>query len=202
MKKALSLILALVMCLSLCACGGNEDGTAVEEQKKYSVNETAISSRFECSLKQVSFAERVEVGDYSSGYMLPATEDTTISRPAKSGSVLLCFTANLKYTGTTTIQNMCFGNGSSAIGFYATYDTEYKYTTFVASRYENFGWERYVIYDGRGSYDCSFTPLSNDTLTVRAYIELPAVVAENTDKPLDITINLGSDEAVTFSINP
>ena len=202
MKKALSLILALALCLSLCACGGNEDGTTVEEQKKYSVNETAISSRFECSLKQVSFAKRVEASEGSSGYMLPATEDTIISRPAKSGNILLCFTANLKYTGTTTIQDMGFGSISGAIGFYATYDTEYTYTIFTASRYKDYKWEHYTEYNGSGTYSCSFTPLSNDTLTVRAFIELPAVVAENTDKPLDITINLGSNESVTFSINP
>ena len=201
MKKVASLILALALCLSLCSCGGNEDETAVEEQKKYSVNETAISSRFECSLKQVSFAERVEASEYSSGYMLPATEDTTISRPAKSGNVLLCFTANLKYTGTTTIQNMGFGSVSGAIGFYATYDTEYTYTAFTASRYEDYKWERYTEYDGNCTY-CSFVPLSNDTLTVRAFIELPAVVAENTDKPLDVTICLGNNESVTFCINP
>lgn len=202
MKKVLSLILALVLCLPLCACGGDSEVIEEQEVRRYKVNETAISSRFECTLKGVKFADRVDVGSSSSMYMRPATDDTTTSRPAEPGNILLCFTAELKYTGTTTIQNMGFGHGSGAIGFYATYDTEYTYTTFVASRYENSRWESYDIYAGHTSYDCSFTPLSNDTLSVRAYIELPAVVAENTDKPLDITICLGNDESVTFAINP
>ena len=41
MKKALSLILALVMCLSLCACGGGtaESKTPYEEDFKKKVEE-------------------------------------------------------------------------------------------------------------------------------------------------------------------
>ena len=199
MKKVLSLILVFVMCLSLCACGGG--GTATEpEIVKYKVNETAISSLFECKLKNVSFAEKVDLGSYR--YMLPATESTTTLRSAKSGNVLLCFAVELKYIGTRTIQNMGFGNGSAAIGFYATYDGTYTYTDFVASRYEDYSWTHYETYAGHTSYCCSFAPLSDDTLSVRAYIELPAVVVENTDKPLDITVCLGNNESVTFAINP
>jgi len=203
MKKVLSIILALVMCLSLCACGSNDDtGKAEDKSKKYRVNETATSSLFECSLTQVSFANRVEAMEHHSDYLLPATENTNISIPAKTGNILLCFTVNLKYVGTKSIQNMGFGNGKNVIGFYATYDTSYEYTTFVASRRENYSWLHYQTFDGDVLYCYSFAPLSNEIYSIRAYIEMPAVVAQNTDKPLDITVCLGNNESVTFTVNP
>lgn len=193
-KKIISLVLAIILCVSLYSCGS-------EGQKKYSINETAISKQFECSLEQVSFSESVDVGDFSPRHLLPTTKDTTIFLPAKSGNILLCFTANIKYTGTKTI-NPLFGSGSDSIGFSATYDKEYTYTSFAASRYENSRWELYRTYENSSITGTTFTPLSNDTLAVRAFIELPAVVAETQDKPLDITINLGKNESVTFNINP
>ena len=45
MKKAFSLILALVMCLSLCACGGGEQNTTEPSQEATeSPNESVVGS--------------------------------------------------------------------------------------------------------------------------------------------------------------
>lgn len=197
MKKIISLIIAMMMCL--CACGSNGSGA---DTKKYRVNETSTGSLFECTLENVCFADRVEAMDYHSDYLLPASENTKISIPAKYGNTLLCFTVKLKYIGTKTLSNVGLGTNSSAIGFSAIYDSDYEYSAFVASWKENYRWRIKQNFDGNTLYCLSFTPLSNEVCSIRAYIEVPEVVAQNGDKTLDLCIRLGNGEAVTYRIQP
>ena len=81
MKKALSLILALVMCLSLCACGGNNDTTVPTEPKtvptepptvKVNLGETVSTDIAEFTLLDSSFTYYAT--SLSTNYVAPVDE--------------------------------------------------------------------------------------------------------------------------------
>lgn len=202
MKKVLSLILSLVMCLFLGSCSSvTETEEEVVVVKKYEVNETATSSLFECTVSNVSFTQKVSIDESAGEYMLPATSASTVYIPADYGQTLLCFSVKLKYIGNKSIQNAGFGNGEGAIGFYAIYDSDYQFDTFYASQYESFWWRNYEKYDGHTSWCYDFEPLSNETYSIRAFIELPDTVLDS-EKTLDLVVNLLNNESVTFSIMP
>ena len=57
MKKALSLLLALVLCLSLCACGGNSNTTDISETTETTAPETNAPTENIASLKDAPEAD-------------------------------------------------------------------------------------------------------------------------------------------------
>ena len=77
MKKGISLVLALVMCLSLCACGKSEAASNVEELIS-AIGEVSLESKDAISSAQEAFDalsedEKAEVENY---YMLVESQDT------------------------------------------------------------------------------------------------------------------------------
>lgn len=74
MKKALSLLLALVMCLSLCACGGGNDTTVPTEPPTVKVNlgETVSTDIAEFTLLDSSFTYYAT--SLSTNYVAPVDE--------------------------------------------------------------------------------------------------------------------------------
>lgn len=204
MKRALSLILALVMCLSLCACGST-DNAGSNEVKTYNVNETATTELFECTLTKIEFAGRVDADRDSADYMLPSTT-SNIGRPAKDGKTLLCFSVELKYIGK---ENFVLGMGVSEkekaiISFTARYDNDYQFGSFVASRKDKScasGWAYEREYENSYTTNAfNFAPLDEAT-GIRAFIELPAEVETNTEAPLELEIFLNGD-IIKYIVRP
>ena len=70
MKRTIALILALVMCLSLCACGGGTETTNKKENTKVAIGETASTDLFECTLTRAEFSPRL-ANVMDEGYLLP-----------------------------------------------------------------------------------------------------------------------------------
>ena len=60
MKKALSLLLALVMCLSLCACGGNENKTTSPDSENKETQGNSQSADRRESMTKAEIEEKVE----------------------------------------------------------------------------------------------------------------------------------------------
>lgn len=73
MKKVLSLILALVLCMSLCACAGGSDAPeTTEAPTETTVPENAMLSKEELDTLAVPFTEE-DISDFSSNKALAST---------------------------------------------------------------------------------------------------------------------------------
>ena len=218
MKKVLSLLLALVMCLSLCACGGGSTNNTNTENSTpdtntsnttpvvHRIGDTVTTKMFNCTLGRAEFAE--EVGNYRlDGYLLPdgklAVGET--AHYAKDGYKLLSFTFELTYLGTTEYS---FSLGQSdGMDLMVKFDNTYEFDSFVisGSTFPIGEWDKACeLKSGHTMTSLSnpafkFAPLDETVHEFRAYIEVPDKVAESIDKPAEIIITL-CDEDVVYSI--
>lgn len=100
MKKALSLFLALVFCLSLCACGSNSDSTIAGEQNNQ--KETASTPAGEPADDYVQLGQEIDVGSATitfSGTKLAYTIGETIYVTAQDGMRFFGLMGTLENTG-------------------------------------------------------------------------------------------------------
>lgn len=104
MKKIIAMILALTMCLSLCACGAENNQAAVtDESKTYSLNETASTDVVEFTLTRFEYAKMLKNASFQTGkapdpeYLLP-TEEEQSNNPfaAEDGKTMISFSYTLK----------------------------------------------------------------------------------------------------------
>ena len=101
MKKAISLLLALVMCLSLVACGG---GTSKET---YHLGDTVSTDIFEFTLDEATFAyalNNVKGENFFAPKEYDATNDKGNPYVADTGKTLIAITYTITNTGRTTTQ--------------------------------------------------------------------------------------------------
>ncbi len=176
MKKTLSLILALTMCLSLSACGGNKDALKI--------GDTSTTSVVEFTLTRFEYADKLKNATFQTGkspdpeYLLP-TEEEQHNSPfvAKDGNVMISFSYTLKNVGK---EKLTFPIN---LGITANYNDGYEFDAYV-----NLIKGEYVILTDTTSLD----PLS-DMCEGRGYIEVPMEVMENEDAPLLLKINLPCD---------
>lgn len=213
MKKALSLLLALVMCLSLCACGGGSTNNTNTENSTpdtndsnttpvvNSVGDSVSTDLFNCKLTSAEFGNEL-CNHLGESYILPCTEHYHQKNPyvAESGYEFLSFTFELTYLGTTE-HNVTLGSPES-MDFLVKYDDAYEFDAFSIAGSTTGVWD--TPYELKSGYTMSsisnpafkFVPLDNTVHTFRVFVQVPNQVAVNTDKPVDIIITLGNEEVV------
>ena len=104
MKKAISLLLALVMCLSLCACGGGNDAAdektpkeAVSDRAKSYVELTLTARKYKVARATIPYSAVEEIGENE-----------------------------FKFSGTYTAKDENYGEVKGKFEGTATYDPETK----------------------------------------------------------------------------
>ena len=214
MKKLISFLLATAMLLSLCACGSSTPKKPIEEmddadweaaaeileeeyaeepapqtepvQKIYQIGETIVTAdgMLEFTLDSFCFADTRDTGRYV---------------PADSESEAWMFEEGkaeaektyLFYTGTMT-----FVGDSKEICDYYLYDAQADYDNgYVITGQGNSDKEDSWIFElgaSNGTATAKFEPLTGTKVReARGYLEVPAVVETDTEKPLLLIINIG-----------
>ena len=101
MKKILSLLLALVLCLSLCACGGETS------KETYHLGDTVSTDIFEFTLNEATFAyalNNVKGENFFAPKEYNATNDKDNPYVADTGKTFIAITYTITNTGRTTTQ--------------------------------------------------------------------------------------------------
>lgn len=203
MKKMIALLLALVTCLTLCACNSDTE-TA---NKKASIGETVSTDLFECILTRAEFAPML-ANVIDEGYLLPDGNYAGITPYiADSGSVYLSFAFELSYLGT---EEFDFELGKVEtkdldwMNFLVKYDNSYEFSSFSITGSVDGTWES--PYDISGTYMTSlsseafsFKPLEDGSHEFRGYIQVSDKVLEEDGKPVDLIITL-CDKEIVYSI--
>lgn len=117
MKKFLSMLLVGVMCISLCACGGNDtettDTTNTEEKveeteaEKYHMGDTVSTDIIEFTLDNAEFAIACDDNFNSSNYMMPKEYDSVADsnnlNVASIGETFVAITFTVTNNNRTTL---------------------------------------------------------------------------------------------------
>lgn len=177
MKKYIAALLTLIMCLSLCACGGSK---ATGE-----IGQTYTSNGIEFTLNYVEFTDAMDNwGGANDTYWQPLPEDMTgadrnrIANAVtpKSQDDTICV---ISYTAKNVSKN------DKTIDDRGTLDYDNGYT------YSDGGLTYRVSPTGVWSdipNGLSLKKLKEDAYEFRAYIIVPKVVATETDKSLTYTL--------------
>ena len=208
MRRIIPLVLALVMCLSLCACSGDTGTANKEENTKVAIGEIASTDLFECTLTRAEFAPRL-ANVMDEGYLLPdGSYGGTTPYVADKGSVYLSFVFELSYLGTEEF-DFELGKVESKdldwMNFLAKYDNSYEFSSFSIAGSVDGTWED-LPYDISGTYMTSlsseafsFKPLEDGSHEFRGYIQVSDKVLEEDGKPVDLIITL-CDKEIVYSI--
>lgn len=173
MKKAISLLLALVMCLSLCACGSSQKGE---------IGTTYTSNGVEFTLNYVEFTDAMDNwGGANDNYWMPLPADASRNQLAhavspKSEDDTICV---ISYTAKNVSKNDKTIDDRGELN----YDNGYQYS------------------DGGLTYRVSATgvwsdldgglilkQLKENAYEFRVYMVVPKALVENTDKSLTYTL--------------
>ena len=214
MKKLFALLLVAAMLLSLCACGSSTPKKPIEEmddadweavvevmeeaeneepiaetepvQKIYQLGETIVTAdgMLEFTLDSFCFADTRDGGRY-----VPADSESEAwwfdEGKAEAEKTYLF------YTGTMT-----FVGDSKEICDYYLYDAQADYDNgYIITGQGNSDKEDSWIFelgDSNGTATAKFEPLVGTKVReARGYLEVPAVVETDTEKPLLLIINIG-----------
>ncbi|MBQ9968757.1 MAG: hypothetical protein IJO88_08555 [Oscillospiraceae bacterium] len=186
MKKAIALILALLLCLSLVACSGNEqeerpatvpaiDVEVEETPVLYQIGDTVSTDIIELVLLDVAYTA-------SYGICTP-----------KDGNSFIVTTFSLKNIGKTDLGFFPAFNGSESICPDAIVGVDYDdgYIFYAGDVDGNDGqvYQDSVFVNPDGRYLSDLKPLS-EAETFEVAICVPNQVVENTEAPLLIKFNL------------
>lgn len=199
MKRTLALFLALLMALSLCACGGNENAPApvvedtaapVEDVVGQPLGTTQSTDILEFTLNRADFCIALDnhsrsMETNSTTYFLPkeyvAAEDSDNPYVAATGHTLVSFTYtihNLDRALQDLTPTITIGHAGITYVFASPFDSP------------KYGWSRTLGEDATYSESMNMLLDPDETLTRRGYVDIP-VAAELTDE-LDFTIALPS----------
>lgn len=122
MKKALSILLALVICLSLCACGGGNSDTPdtpeTTEAPELKVGDTASGQLFDITIQSVEAIDKIENGFV--WHMWSPEEKTTYQDiTAEEGYTIIKITYSYSYNGKA--------KGAFSFGLTLDYDDGYTF---------------------------------------------------------------------------
>ena len=194
MKKVLSLLLALVMCLSLCACGGDASGGGIGGgTTTYKIYDTASTDAVEVKLKSVSYEDE---------YYIKGKSDAV---PA-NGYTFVVIEFSVKNIGKTDLDYFPLpsGNYTYIPGAIVCVDYNDGYTFWL----DDVKGKNGVTYDENDLYTNYPTlnelkPLG-ETATYKVAICVPYEVVDNTEAPLLIKFYLvkanGRSEVITYTI--
>lgn len=203
MKKALALLLALTLCLSLCACGGKpsaQNGAeppvtaeapaqtpeteAPAEEKVHLLGDVIETDLFRITPSFTGYAKKLANWP-DENYMTPAGSISGESPySAGEGKTSIYGEMQIEYIGSEKSDVFLTINVS------ADYDNGY----FFSGADVHVG--NCVSLDGDWNYDGNmvFEPLSSfNTRVLRYCIEVPEQVETNTDKPLIVTIYVNGE---------
>lgn len=190
MKKTISLLLALVLCLSLCACSGGNDTPDTPETTEATqapttevteaptepetielvIGETYSFPAFDITISGFDFTEKATFPDGGSFSLRP-----------QDGYVTANLYYDVKYTGKATYYS------SYLSPFYIDYNDGYM-----------FNLETFYYYDS--GVDAWLNSGDIDPLTpefpCKACFFVPLEVSENTDAPLFVKFMIGDNEAI------
>ena len=215
MKKYISLLLALVLCLSLCACGGDNGGTTdtpktteapteVAQNTTYKVGEAFGTDNVECvitGLKWLTSEEFKKFSTYEAGGTYTLNTDIVFPDYHAWGSngateskleeiTFLCVTHSLQNVGKENVEA-----GMEANNFGGYFVVPYGTMEVIYDDGYTFNWGD----DDFGKY-CGFT----STLSVMGspvnevmIIGLPNQVFENDDKPMQLKVTLPASNGET-----
>ena len=184
MKKAISLLLVLVLCLSLCACGGTKEGAAPEEASpkasELKVGDTAVGQLFDVTLLSAQPVDCIENG-YKWHMWSPDEKTTYQDVTAEEGYTIFKITYRYTYKGKAS--------GEFGFNLLLDYDDGYLFDgidghALPAIDYSKsrLGYEEtYEI----GAWDCFIyvdDPLSFEGGEITEYIIVNDQVLANTDK--------------------
>ena len=195
MKNFVALLLALVMVLSLAACGGNSATPASESIVELSVGDTATTDKMEFILKRCEFTEIVDYATHL-GTEFRDLENDPHLLPLEQSKVGLGYQSasegNILISITFTLSNV----GKEAFSDYPKltidYDNGYTFesTKFECRTYNN---EWGNVYKNKyltgGNDYITIQPLS-EAREVRGYFDVPLDTQKNADKELKLIVPL------------
>lgn len=192
MKKTISLLMALVLCLSLCACGGESNTSSADNTptaQELSIGDIITTDIIEFSLTRVEFADQLKHTTFSTGqqpdteYMLPTTEyQSNKTFVADEGYTFLSYSYSLKYTGKEEIEV------ETAMGISADYNNGYTFEVWS----DAYMWSNYISIDG----DTKLKPLDPPG-EGRGCMKVPEEVSTNSTVPLKINISIPNGDGST-----
>ncbi len=208
MKKVISLLLALVMCLSLCACGETWEEKD-EKEEKLAVGNTASTDLAEFTLENAQFTYYVD-GTTKDGNFLAPTDD-----PDKS-----FYTASLGHcyvSLTFTLTSKDRGNHISFAGTFADWDPNFE----VAYSGESYPVRGFDSRDNDGSdyfslgssvvigneyemyFAMSYLLDAGETVTIRTFGVVafdPENLTDGFELSVDVPNSKGEYETFTYTI--
>ena len=179
MKRILALLLALIMCIGLCACGSNEstdanDNSKQDDGRSISFKESNVIGDAEITFNHAFSTEKIQP---------PKKDNVSTSFVPSSGKVYFVLSAEIKNTGSTSM------------------DIESLFTTKLSIGTEQDVPAMYIMLEGDGTNLSPITTL--DALaTGNFYIAFnvdPSVVNETAT--LTITDNNGKDYIGSFKLS-
>jgi hypothetical protein len=191
MKKTISLLLALVLCLSLCACGGGSDAPATKAPEKSSelnVGDTATGQLFDITIQSVEPIEKIENG-YVWHMWSPEEKTTYQDITAEEGYTIFKIVYSYKYTGKESGEfcfelSLDYDNGYTfdGLGGHALPAIDNSTTKLgFEESYEIGAWDCFIYIDD---------PLSFEGREIVEYIIVNDQVLSNTDKAFVLKIDV------------
>lgn len=186
MKKTISLLLALVLCLSLCACGGGQaTGTKSSELK---IGDTAKGQLFDVTIQSVEPVEKIENG-FVRHMWSPAEQTYYQDITAEEGYSIVKITYSYSYNGKE----------AGEFGFDLTLDYDDGYTFDGLGGHAlpaidsgaKIGFEEYYDTGVQGSFAID-DPLTFKGAEAFKYFIVNNEVLSNTDKPLVLKVSIPS----------
>ena len=189
MKKIISALLALVLCLSLCACGGGNNTPETTEATepsivKFAVGETASTEVIEFTLDSVEFADHLSLtpGDE---YLTPIAADASGGLIPNEGKIFVCFSFTVKNIGKVELDSTAYRTMNLVYSDGYTFEVDLSNN---AVRTDN---DIYLYRQWTGVLSLD---VLSDAQTYRVYVQVPEEVMKNTAEPLDLVISLQKDE--------
>lgn len=204
MKRTLALLLALVMCLSLAACGGNSQTSSTESQgdsvksteetetvskdepEILHLNESVQVGDFELCIRDVRTAEKVSIGFVTGGKQFSPTND-----------YFVCVTYSLKNIGKSSLQA---NKGLFTLNYADGYKFSCDGNLYLHGSYRN-------LYEHGGTQEpfVELQVLGDEVYFLEAF-DVPAQVVEDTESPLFLTLKatlFNVDETnINYNIRP
>lgn len=184
MKKFISMLLVGVMCISLCACGGNDTETTEpkeDENMALEIGDTYTSDSVEFTLERFEMAQMLS-NTMDDTFLLPddITEFASAERHpyfAEDGNVMVSYSYTINNVGKEEIDTVLWTIELDYNDGY-TYESETLDNDAFLSDGE---WKTTTA--GR-----TVAPLA--TKESRGFLEVPLEVSENTEAPLKVNVHI------------
>lgn len=203
MRTTISLLLALVMCLSLCACGDGKVTSPTEAPAKetqaltteateaptdpiviLTVGETASTKVLEFTLDSFTFTDKLDTsGDEN--YLAPIEENAYITRVPEEGKTFVSFSFSIKNIGKEELSILAYS--TMKLVYSDGYTFEIDSNNHVVRTDDSY-------YTKSGRTGLLSPEVLAEAQTYRGYFEVPMEVTENADAPLSFVIELQTDE--------